>query len=331
MRVLIVTNMYPCAGQPHLGAFVHEHVDALRRYGTSVDVFFTNAKEGRTRYLSDVPQLARTLRECSYDVIHAHHTYSVLQTVLARRLARRKTPLVFTVHEGEVHASPAARRAERHPLRRLVYLKAPKRLAMQLSDAVVSVEERLPRVAGFDGPYSVIAPAAAEDFRPIDQRDARRSLGLPDDVCIVFFPASPERPEKGWPLFDAARTKLTTPIHLVTGGSIVREQMVLYMNAADVVVQTSLFEASPMVVKEAMACNTPVVSTDVGDVARLFRNTPTCFCVGATPDDVAAGIEQALSISDRAAAPRERLVSLGLTAETVAKRYLDVFAAVTTL
>ena len=48
-------------------------------------------------------------------------------------------------------------------------------------------------------------------------------------------------------------------LHLITGGNIKHEEMPLYMNAADVVVQLSLFEASPSVLKEALAVNVPIV------------------------------------------------------------------------
>jgi glycosyltransferase involved in cell wall biosynthesis len=59
--------------------------------------------------------------------------------------------------------------------------------------------------------------------------------------------------------------------------------MPTYMNAADALLLTSNREGSPNAVKEALACNLPVVSTDVGDVReRLSGVSPSAVC---TTDD----------------------------------------------
>jgi len=49
------------------------------------------------------------------------------------------------------------------------------------------------------------------------------------------------------------------------------------MNAADVHLLTSDYEGSPNSVKECMACNTSVVSTNVGNVNELLNNVEGCF------------------------------------------------------
>lgn len=325
MRILTVTNMYPFAGERYYGSFVREHVEALKGEGVEVDVVFVNPRKGKLRYLTELPRLARAMRKGSYDVLHAQHSYCAVQTALLRGVLEIDTPLLFTIHEGEAYSSSSVGRSKALT-KRLAYWKRLKRLALDLSDHVVTVDERLLAVLGYRGsPYSVIAPAVDTGlFRPLDRAECRRRLGLAPDEAILFFPASAARPEKGADVFKAALACLDRKVHVVYGGQIERAEMPLYMNAADVVVQTSHFEASPMVVKEAMACDTPVVSTDVGDVSALFGATRGCFCADRDPHKLAAALRQALELTGPVGA-RERVLASGSSPASVARRYRELY------
>jgi glycosyltransferase involved in cell wall biosynthesis len=326
LRILTVTNMYPSARKEIYGTFVDEHVKATRRRGIHVDVFFTDTRGHRARYFGDLPRLAMALRTGRYDVVHAHHSYCVFQVVCGRTLARSSTPLLFTLHEGEANAPPGFRDEDADFLKRFVYWRRPKRLALQLSDLCVSVEAQLPRAVGYRGEYAVISPGVdTEAFRPLERINCRIDLALDPDERILFFPADPARPLKGADLLRRSLRFVDTPVRVVFGGAIPRRAMPIYINAADAVVQTSVYEASPTVLKEAMACNTPVVCTDVGDVAALFGNTPGCFRAPADERAVADAIEKALRYGPRSMG-RDRVLALGLSVDAVADRYAETYS-----
>jgi glycosyltransferase involved in cell wall biosynthesis len=70
-----------------------------------------------------------------------------------------------------------------------------------------------------------------------------------------------------------------------------------YINASNALILTSLSEGSPNIVKEAMACNIPVVATKVGDVVEIVGQTEGCSTCSRAPEEVARGIERALQHS----------------------------------
>ena len=108
------------------------------------------------------------------------------------------------------------------------------------------------------------------------------------------------------------------------------ELITYYMNAADVLLLTSLWEGSPNVIKEAMACNCPIVSTDVGDVRWVFGETEGCYLTSFDPEDVADKIKLALVFAEEKNRTngRKRIIEFGLDTETIANKIIDVYKKV---
>ena len=326
MRVLVVTNMFPTEKSPFYGIFVKEQVESLRNEGIDVDVVFINGRENRVNYFTSVVNLVNELRCNEYDIIHAHHTYCIYPISIAKVLTGTKAPLILTFHEGEVHKGKGIRTDDIDFIKRLVFWKRIKRVALKMVDLLITVEEKSLKALNFNGDH-VVLPCGVdiELFRPPEKECCREKLHLPLGEKIIFFPAAPNDNNKGFDILrDALKCINGKDIHLLAAGSIHHQDMPYYMCASDVVVQLSLWEASPMVLKEAMAVNVPVVFTDVGDVRLTMENTKGCFLCKRTPQDVALKLEDALKC-DGNCEGRRRIIEEGLGLSDVAKKIVKVY------
>ncbi len=295
MRILILTNMYPTPTTPMAGIFVAEQVESMRRRGIEIDVLFVDGARGWGEYLRGFGRVRRAVVDRRYDLIHAHYVFSGIMA-----LAQRRAPILLTHHGIEVQAGWTA------PLCRWTSARVAR---------TVVTSRRVHLALG--RPDAEIVPCGVdiELFRPMPQAEARELLGLSSQAPLVLF-AGMRRPEKRFDLVEAAvdRLRRVRPeVQLVVAEREPHKRMPLFMNACDVLVLASKAEGSPMVVKEAMACNMPVVSVDVGDVAELIRDTAGCAIVSRDASSIAAGLAGALDFGGRTAG-REVMAALSLDA-----------------
>ena len=103
--------------------------------------------------------------------------------------------------------------------------------------------------------------------------------------------------------------------------------MPLYLNAASLLLLTSKWEGSPNIVKEAMACNIPVVSTKVGDIEYLFENTQGYYYTDSDADKLAEKINYVLN-NDIKPNGRQRIIDLKLDSESVANKLIQLYQEV---
>ena len=88
---------------------------------------------------------------------------------------------------------------------------------------------------------------------------------------------------------------------------------------------TSRHEGSPNVVKEAMACNLPIISTDVGDVREVTADTAGCAVCPSDAETLAAVLTVTLAEGLRTDG-RERVRHLELS--IVAQRLVQIYEGV---
>ena len=322
MKVLVVTNMYPSPERPFYGVFVEEQVRSLRAQGVTIEVAFIDGATSRWNYAKAVRQLSRLISQTDFDLIHAHHSLCIYPIRVALALFRKSLPVLFTFHEGEVHNTTLRPGG----VRRLVFSKRLKRAALNSANLVISVQDELMKASGYSGGYVTIPCGVDTDlFRPLDRSDCRVRLGLPLEKKLIFFPAAQTDEQKGFDVLSQSLSLFESGgVEIISAGSIPHDEIPYFMNAADVVCQLSLFEASPMALKEAMAVGARVVFTQAGDAAETMGTTPGCWVCDRSPKDVAAKLSAALT-DGGPVETRERIIEKKLTLQAIADRIIDVY------
>jgi teichuronic acid biosynthesis glycosyltransferase TuaC len=290
MKVLVVTNMWPTPDDPSFGCFVEEQVEDVRRLGLDVEVIAFDGRRKRLNYVRAVRAVRDAVGNRSVSVVHAH--YGLTGAVAA---AQRSVPVITTFHGSDTGYVPWQARVSRVVAARTTPLFVSRAGAEALGRPDATV---LP------------APVDVDRFAPIDRAEARGLLGWNLEAPYALFPGSRTNQRKRADLFDAAVIEARRAVpELETAAleGLTRDQVVLALNAADVTVMVSDWEGSPVTVRESLACLTPVVSVDVGDVREVLAGLPTCALVPRNAHDLGAAIVAALAqprepaLRDRAA------------------------------
>jgi glycosyltransferase involved in cell wall biosynthesis len=120
---------------------------------------------------------------------------------------------------------------------------------------------------------------------------------------------------------EIARLGQTQRISML--GRLSRAQVAHLHRMASVCVLTSEFEGLPLVVLEALACGTPVVTTSTGDTPQLLTPQSGVVCAQRTPEKIAGAIQTILQQSARFPAAACLQVAQPFAAPTVIGRIYD--------
>lgn len=306
MKVLFVASGNKTVGT--VSAFVQSQYDSLAKAGADM-VMFPVVGHGMKGYMRHLLALRRVIKKERPDIVHAH--YSVCGYLASLASLGIKCKVVVSL----LGSFPKESRK----------LKTVRWCIDRVWDATIVKSERTRRQ--LDRLLPVIPNGVNLDqFRVVGQKEARCDVGFEDDMKYVIFVSNPARPEKCYPLAQKAVEALSDPrVALLPVYNKTHDEVVSYMCAADVLLMTSSSEGSPNVIKEAMACDCPIVVTDVGDVHERLDGLEGCY-VANTRDAGELGtlLAKALQFGRRTEG-RKALLEQGLSVEMVAKRIIVLY------
>lgn len=290
LRVLAVI---PGDGLGSSMIFARRQVRSLQDRGLEVEIYRLGLATSPTNILNGLLKLRRAIYQFRPQIVHAHYgTVTSLLCILSTRL-----PLVVTLRGSDLNRHPEVswiRYAIGHLLSQLAALRAKKAICVssQLRNRLWSKHAAVILPSGVD----------LQLFVPCPREHARAMLHW-DNAPTVLFSGGKDPYAKGLPLVRDAIAlvhEVGMSVRLIVlDGTVPPEVIPTYLNAADCLVLASEREGSPNIVKEAMACNLPVVAVDVGDVAERLRGVEPSRIVARSATAMAWAVTEILSSGRR--------------------------------
>jgi len=315
MKILHITTNYPTPEYPIFGIFVKEQVESLQKLGLHCDVFFCDGQgKGFRKHITYIPKIFRLIRRGKYDIIHCHHAISAILLYLTGIPFFCRKNIILSYQNDPINEFG-------NKWFRCFYKKFKAFIVKNPSEYL-----KYPKV------HYLPNGCNQDFFIPKDKVMCRQKLGWETDKTYIIWMDSTKgvRVQKRRDRFDATLDLLHVKygyrnIEPVIMRNVPREEMPDYLNACDLHLMSSDFEGSPNSVKECMCCNTPVVTTPVGNVKEMIGDIPGCVVTNEfTPEALAEGCDKVLKNKEPFNG-RELFLAKGYGMAIVAERLVELY------
>lgn len=323
--LMVIPVMSYIQDKPQYSVFIKREIEALQNAGIEVFAEFLNSRSNPITLWRFSVRLSKIVRDKNIDLIHVQTGTAGLFSLFSSL----KVPSLITIGGSELLGYPGTSLPMR--IRGKIASNLSKAVCRRV-DQVIVVSENLAKALPprLSKPPLVIPRAVNTNyFKLIDKREARIKLNWEQNKnYIAFSDPRPHMKVKNRPLADQVirlvAEKRKEDIELAVIYQKTPDQVKLMLNAADVLLVTSLHEGSPNIVKEAMACNLPIVSVPCGDVETRLRGVENSEVVCYNHTELANALNKVLK-KDCRSNGRQILSEQGLTSDSFANKMLSVY------
>ena len=303
MRVLFVCSGNKSNNKP--GVVVQNQANSLIKKGIHIDFFVIN-KKGLFGYLGAILPLRKKINCNEYNTVHAHYSLSGYVAGIAKALSSKKIKLVVSLMGSDTQG---------HQKRTKTIRFFSKYFWNETIIKSISMSENL------KGTNFTVIPNG------VDINCVKPSTELVKRSKYILFPADPKRDSKNYELAEHAVKKMK---HKDYRMKILHHrphsEIIDNLKTCSCVLVTSKWEGSPNIIKEAMACNTPIVSTRVGDVEWLLKDLDGCYLADMYVESVSSAIDKAIYFSQKNNTKgRNRLIKLKLTSDCISDKIVKLY------
>jgi glycosyltransferase involved in cell wall biosynthesis len=320
MKVLFV-----CSGNNKsfkISPFIKEQGESLVKQGIDVE-YYPVVGKGIMGYIKAGFKLRNYLKQRQYDLIHAHYTLSGWVAVIGAK----HTPVVLSLMGDDAYGEYVGVNKVKFRSRYATVLTW---LIQPFVRAIISKSANIENYV-YLKQKSYIIPNGVDlqKFKPLSVPADREKAT--NGTKKILFLGNKMNIRKNFQLVQSAVNRLNRPdVEICNPYPVLHSEIPSWLNLANVLVVPSFMEGSPNIIKEAMACNCPIVATDTGDIRWVMDNTKGCYIASFDPEDFADKLSQALhfSVITGRTAGEKRIKELGLDADTIARKLTNVYKKV---
>jgi teichuronic acid biosynthesis glycosyltransferase TuaC len=275
--------------------FARRQVASLQQVGVVCETFFLASRTSPWILAKEWRRLRNTIKLFQPDLLHAH--YGTVTAFLSA--VNTPIPLVVTYRGSDLNPSLST------PWVRWLAGILLSQLAALRASRIICVSEQLRERLWWRKHCAVVIPSGVDTgvFYPRPRNEARAELGWDNRERVVLFNADGDPTLKRLDVAQAAveaATSICGEIRFVVlNGDVAAETIPVMMGAADCLLLTSDWEGSPNVVKEAMACNLPVVTVDAGDVRPRLEGVWPSRIIDRNPEHIGQALAEILIQGER--------------------------------
>ncbi|MFH0896407.1 MAG: glycosyltransferase [Bacteroidota bacterium] len=316
MKVLAVI---PGSEEGYSMIFCKRQVSSLIENGITVQSFYLKSRTSLRTLFSERKRLKKTIRIFKPDILHCY--YGTVTALLGAS--------VFFPHMVISFLGSDVNRNRHDPFLRNFLGRSFSNIALLQARKAICVSSALKTKLWWGRKKASVITFGVntEFFKPIDKSNARQMLGWNNNESVILFSSSDNKVKR----LDIAErvvqkvceTKPDTRLEVISG-QYEESQLPYVINASDCLLVCSDSEGSPTIVKEAMSCNLPVISNDVGDVKERLQGTSSHSIVPQNSDKLAESIVNIIVQNERSNG-REKIIADGISEKQVTEKIIHVY------
>ena len=256
--------MYPDNNHIHAGIFVKEQVEFYaNKYDLQYEVYLVDGISSKWNYIKSIFKINALIYKKKYDLIHIHFGLSGMFLLFNPFI---KVPTILTLHGSDIQAYNGEG-----------LMQKISKLVVAHSTRTIILNDRMLEILKKHKQKLVKIPCGID----LSQFNSSRN-NINNNTFLIGFPASRNREVKNFPLFIEIIYNLKNKgynVSFIEFDNFSRKEVVKNLCNLDCLIMTSFSEGSPQIIKEALACNVPIISTNVGDISELLNTVNNCSVI----------------------------------------------------